>query len=62
MMDVKTIPMTSAELNASDIQAVVEVLYSGRLALGPQMVEFECLLADYVGTRHAVAVIAAGLG
>ena len=50
------VPMASAELNASDIQAVVQVLRSGRLALGPQTLEFERLIANYVGTQHAVAV------
>ncbi len=37
--------MDSAELNASDIQAVADVLRSGRLALGPQTLEFERLMA-----------------
>ena len=34
----------------------MEVLRSGRLALGPKTEEFERALAAYVGTRHAVAV------
>lgn len=50
------IPMASAELDDSDIQAVLEVLRSGRLALGPKTGEFERSLAEYVGVRHAVAV------
>ena len=52
------VSMASAELNASDIQAVVEVLRSGRLALGPQTLEFEHLMADYVGIRHVGAASA----
>ena len=48
--------MTSAELDDSDVKSVSEVLRSGRLALGPKAEEFERLVADYVGCRHAVAV------
>lgn len=50
------IPMASADLDESDIEAVLGVLRTGRLALGPKIIEFERAMADYVGTRHAVAV------
>ncbi len=50
------IPMSSADINDADIQAVVEVVRSGRLALGPQAVEFERLVAEYVGVKHALTV------
>lgn len=50
------IPMSSAEIDESDVQAVLEVLRSGRLALGPKTEEFERLVAEYVGVKHAVAV------
>ena len=50
------ITMSSADLEDADLEAVLAVLRSGRLALGPQAVEFERLLAEYVGVRHAVAV------
>lgn len=50
------VPMSSPDLDESDIQAVLEVLRSGRLALGPKMREFEELMAEYVGTRYAIAV------
>jgi perosamine synthetase len=48
--------MSLADLCESDIDAVVEVLRSGRLALGPKTAEFERQLARYVGVKHAVAV------
>jgi dTDP-4-amino-4,6-dideoxygalactose transaminase len=35
------ISMSSAEINDDDIQAVVDVMRSGRLALGPQTRGFE---------------------
>lgn len=50
------IPMSSAEISEADVQAVAEVVRSGRLALGPQALEFERLVAEYVGVRHALAV------
>ena len=51
-----TITMSSQDISDADVQAVVDVLRSGRLALGPQTTAFEAALAAYVGTRHAVAV------
>src|SRR5436190_23835114 len=50
------VSMSSADLDESDVQAVVEVLRSGRLALGARTVEFERRIAEYIGVRHAVAV------
>lgn len=38
------------------MEAVLEVLRSGRLALGPRCTEFEELIAKYVGVPFAVAV------
>jgi perosamine synthetase len=48
--------MASADLDESDVQAVLEVVRSGRLALGPKTAEFERLMAEYVGVPHAIAV------
>lgn len=53
---VMSIPMSSAEINADDEQAVLEVLRSGRLALGPKITEFEKMVAEYVGVKHGIAV------
>lgn len=50
------IPMASAELDQSDIDAVVEVLKSGHLALGPKVKEFEAAMQRYCGVKHAIAV------
>lgn len=51
----ESIPMSSAELSEADIEAVVEVLRSGRLALGPKTAEFERRVAEYCGVKHAIA-------
>ena len=48
--------MASADLDDTDLQAVVEVMKSGRLALGPKTLAFEKAMAEYIGTRHAIAV------
>ena len=53
---IEKIPMSSADLDESDVEAVLGVLRSGRLALGPKSVEFEQAMADYVGVKHAIAV------
>ena len=50
------IPMSLPEINDADVQAVLDVVRSGRLALGPQAVEFERLVAEYIGVKHALAV------
>jgi perosamine synthetase len=48
--------MASADLEEFDIEAVMAVLKSGRLALGPRLGEFGRSMAEYVGVRHALAV------
>lgn len=50
------IPMASADLDQSDIDAVLEVVRSGRLALGAKTPEFERMMAEYVGVKHGIAV------
>lgn len=50
------VPMSAPDLDESDVETVLDVLRSGRLALGPKAEEFERLVAAYVGVRHAVAV------
>jgi len=50
------IPLSSPDITESEIQAVVEVLRTPRLSLGPKLEEFEMSVADYAGAAHAVAV------
>jgi len=50
------IPLASADIDETDIQAVLKVLHSGRLALGPHIKEFEDLIASYVNVKYAIAV------
>jgi len=53
---VKHVPMSAPDITEEDVRAVAEVVRSGRLALGPKTEEFERLIAEYVGVKHAVAV------
>ncbi len=50
------IPMSMPDIDESDVEAVAEVIRSGRLALGPRTAAFEKAIAGYVGVKHAVAV------
>jgi perosamine synthetase len=54
--DELTIGMSSPDIDETDIQAVVEVLRSGRVALGPKALAFEKAVAEWCGVPHAVAV------
>jgi perosamine synthetase len=51
-----TIPLSAPDIEQAEIDAVVEVLRSGRLSLGRRMEEFEEAMAGYTGAAHAVAV------
>jgi perosamine synthetase len=50
------IPMAEPVLGEAEERAVLEVLRSGRLSLGPRVPEFERAFAARVGARHASAV------
>jgi perosamine synthetase len=50
------IPLAQPVLGEAEEQAVLEVLRSGQLSLGPQVPEFERVFAERVGARHASAV------
>jgi perosamine synthetase len=50
------IPLAKPVLGEAEEQAVIAVLRSGRLSLGPKLAEFEQFFAETVGARHASAV------
>ncbi|HUL15243.1 MAG TPA: DegT/DnrJ/EryC1/StrS family aminotransferase [Terriglobales bacterium] len=50
------IPLSAPEITQSEIDAVSEVLRSGRLSLGPKLREFEAQVARYCGAALAVGV------
>lgn len=52
----REIPLARPNITLTEIDAVVEVLRTPNLSLGPKVVEFERAFAEVVGVRHAVAV------
>lgn len=50
------IHMSFPDMDESDVKAVLEVLPTGRLSIGPKIEEFERAVAEYVGAPLAVAV------
>jgi len=48
--------MSSPEINEDDRQAVMEVLNTTYLSMGPKIEQFEKAVRDLTGSRHAIAV------
>ncbi|HUB76213.1 MAG TPA: DegT/DnrJ/EryC1/StrS family aminotransferase [Solirubrobacteraceae bacterium] len=55
-MSDEPIPMARPVIGVAEERAVLEVLRSGRLSLGPRVEEFELRFAERVGAPHASAV------
>src|SRR3954462_14557762 len=51
-----SVPLYDLRLEPEDIRAVMEVLESGWLTLGPRTHEFEAEFAAHLGVAHAVGV------
>jgi perosamine synthetase len=67
------IPLSQPDITTRDIDAVVDVLYSSTLSIGPRIEQFERLCAAAAGRRHGIgvssgtaglhcALLAAGIG
>lgn len=50
------IPMSSPDLTEADRQAVMEVLSTPNLSLGPKLPAFERAVCEYTGAKYAIAV------
>lgn len=50
------IPLARPDITQKDIDAVVEVLRTPHLSLGPKLSEFERKIAEFTGIQYAVAV------
>lgn len=50
------VPLSVPYIDRREIEAVTNVLRSGWLTHGPKTAEFERLLAEYLGVRHALAM------
>ncbi len=56
MSEKLSIPMSSPDLTDAERQAVLAVLNTPRLSMGPEVDKFEQAIADRVGAEHAIAV------
>jgi perosamine synthetase len=59
LLDTETpveIPLSRPDITEAEIAAVVDVLRTPSLSLGPKLTEFEELFAAYIGSKYAVAV------
>ncbi|MEJ2757920.1 MAG: DegT/DnrJ/EryC1/StrS family aminotransferase [Anaerolineales bacterium] len=50
------VPLSSPDLTDLERQAVLNVLQTPNLSMGPEFQAFEKAIADYVGAKHAIAV------
>jgi|SRR5580658_592070 len=50
------IPLSAPDVTEADIEAVVDVLRTPRLSLGPKLEDFEAAVASYTGVPYAVAL------
>jgi dTDP-4-amino-4,6-dideoxygalactose transaminase len=50
------VPLSGSDITDLEINCVLEVLNSGRLALGPYLDKFETIMKEYVNSTYAVAV------
>lgn len=50
------IPVSKPDITQKEIDAVLEVLQSNTLSIGPKIIEFEKGIADFIGTKHAIGV------
>src|SRR5215471_12035852 len=55
-MDEIQIPLSSPDITDAEIHAVVDVLRTRHLSLGPKIPEFEAAFQRHLGVDHAIAV------
>ena len=55
-MEQVQVPLSSPDIVEKDIEAVVQVMKTRYLSIGPKVVEFEKRIGSFAGTKHAVAV------
>ncbi|MCU0514307.1 MAG: DegT/DnrJ/EryC1/StrS family aminotransferase [Anaerolineae bacterium] len=53
---IRHIPMSSPDITQLEKDAVMQVMDTAYLSIGPKIKEFEASMAAYVGTRHALGV------
>jgi len=61
-MEKKTIPLAVPDIGDDELQAIKEVLGTGFLTEGITTKEFERVVAEYLGVKHAIAVTSCTTG
>lgn len=59
MTNRRTIPIAKPYFDEKEIRATAEVLSSGWIVQGPKVMEFERLIGDFQGCKHAIATTSA---
>lgn len=54
--ELKSIPLSSPDITYKEVEVITRVLSSPYLSIGPKVKEFEQKVADYIGTKYAIAV------
>jgi len=54
--DLKNIPLSNPDITHKEVEIINQVLSTPFLSIGPKVKEFEKKIADYVGTKYAIAV------
>src|ERR1700733_13130180 len=50
------IPLAQPDITQAEVEAVIDVLHSGTLSIGPRVEQFEAACAKVAGRRHGVGV------
>lgn len=56
LRELKSIPLSYPDITHKEVEVINQVLSTPFLSIGPKVKEFEKKIADYVGTKYAVAV------
>ncbi len=51
-----TVPMSHPDLTDAEREAVMSVVSTSYLSMGPRTLEFEKAIADFIGVKHAISV------
>jgi len=54
--ELKSIPLSSPDITPKEVETINQVLSTPFLSIGPKIQEFEQKIADFVGTKYAIAV------
>jgi perosamine synthetase len=56
LRELKSIPLSSPDITYKEIEIINQVLSTPTLSIGPKVKEFEEKLANFIGTKYAIAV------